>query len=158
MGRLDTLFRGRPNGVRARVRAMFGGGDATPAPPPAPPVEPAERALGLKVQPPRDVTPPEGFEVVLHKDALESGRIIEIIVGGTSIAVANVGGAYHAISNVCAHAQGPLGEGTVDGCAVTCPYHGWSYDLRDGRCLTMPGRDVAVYPVQIVGDAVCVRI
>lgn len=168
MGLLRNLLVGRPNGLRRR---LFGrrAPDAPPAPrapAPAPPAsspagpayEPAEKALKLKKEPPRDVTPPEGFEVVLHRDALEKGRIIEIIVGGTAIAVANVEGTFHAVSNQCPHADGPLGEGTLDGSVVTCPYHGWQYDVRDGRCLTNPHAPVKTFPVQVVGDAVCVKL
>lgn len=166
MGMLRTLLIGRPDGLRAR---LFGGGagrstepssspKARPSAPAAPPVVPAEKALRLKKEPPRDVTPPEGFEVVLHKDALETGQIIEIIIGGTAIAVANVGGTYHAVSNTCAHAEGPLGEGTLDGHVVACPYHGWQFDVRDGSCLTSPQGRIASYPVRVVGDAVCVKL
>jgi nitrite reductase/ring-hydroxylating ferredoxin subunit len=169
MGLVKNLLVGRPDGLRSKLRAALSGGRSTktdapaaassrsPAPV-APKIEPAEKALGLRKEPPRDVTPPDGYEVVLHKDALDSGRIIEIIIGGTAIAVANVDGTYYAISNACAHADGPLGEGSLAGCVVTCPYHGWRFDLRDGSCQTNPGAKVATYPVQVVGDAVCVRL
>lgn len=165
---LKTLLLGRPDGIRRRLfRAATGqaaassaDGAASGAPKSrsAASYEPAEKALGLKHEPPRDVTPPDGYEVVLHKDALEQGKIIEIIIGGTAIAVANVGGSYHAISNACAHADGPLGEGSMDGPIVTCPYHGWQFDVRDGACKTNPYAKVATYPVKIVGDAVCVKL
>jgi nitrite reductase (NADH) small subunit len=161
MGLLDTLITGRPNGLRARLRALVGGAPSTPTSGPsrtAAPIEPAERALGLRREPPRDVTPPDGYEVVLHKDALDAGRAIEIIIGGTAIAVANVDGTYYAVSNSCPHAGGPMGEGSLDGCTLSCPYHGWKFDLRDGSCLTSPGTTIATYPVQLVGDAVCVKL
>jgi nitrite reductase/ring-hydroxylating ferredoxin subunit len=162
MSLLDTLLVGRPNGLRARLRARLGGAApaSTPAaarPAPAP-IEPAERALGLRHEPPRDVTPPDGYEVVLHKDALDAGQVIEIIIGGTAIAVANVDGTFYATSNTCPHAGGPMGEGTLDGCTLSCPYHGWKFDLRDGSCLTAPGRSITTYPVQVVKDAVCVKL
>jgi nitrite reductase/ring-hydroxylating ferredoxin subunit len=168
MSLLRTVVLGRPNGIRSRLLAALGGKKPAAAPPAAETgraapaatssYEPAEKALQLKHEPPRDVTPPDGYEVVLHKDALEPGRIIEIIIGGTAIAVANVNGTYYAISNSCAHAEGPLGEGSLDGTVVTCPYHGWQYDVRDGACKTNPYAKVATFPVQVVGDAVCVRM
>ena len=166
MSRLQTLLQGgRPNGLRARVRGILGqraesapaGASGAPATP-ASSLEPAERALSLRKEAPRDVTPPDGYEVVLHKDALDPGTIIEIIIAGTAIAVANVDGTFYAIANACKHAEGPLGEGAVEGCVVVCPYHGWKYDLRTGKCQTVPGQAVASYPVQIVGDAVCVKM
>lgn len=161
MSVLNALLRGRPDGVRARLRRALGA-ERPPVNEPSsgtsPSPEPGERALSLRREPPRDVTPPDGYEVVLHKEALDPGRIIEVIIGGTSIAVANVDGVYYAVANACAHAEGPLGEGAVEGCNVVCPYHGWSFDLRDGACTTVPGKGVRSYPVQIVGDAVCVRM
>lgn len=163
MGVLRNLLFGRPNGIRSR---FFGGkespspapGARAPAPPRPSSLEPAEKSLQLKKEPPRGVTPPEGFEVVLHREALEQGRIIEIIVGGTAIAVANVEGSFHAVSNQCPHAEGPLGEGSLEGSVVTCPYHGWQYDVTDGRCLTNPNVKVKTFPVQVVGEAVCVKL
>lgn len=166
MAMLKTILLGRPDGLRRRLfraiagRVSPGGTAGAPTQPgPAPrPVEPAERSLGLRREPPRDVTPPDGYEVVLHKDALDPGAIVEIIIGGTAIAVANVDGAFHAISNACPHADGPLGEGSMDGPVVTCPYHGWQFDVRDGSCKTNPYAKVQTFPVKIVGDAVCVRL
>jgi nitrite reductase/ring-hydroxylating ferredoxin subunit len=165
---LKALLVGRPEGLRSRLRARIFGAPAgtnnapSPtrgAPAAAPPVvEAAEKSLALKKEPPRDVTPPDGYEVVLHKDALEAGRIIEIIIGGTAIAVANVAGTFYATSNTCPHADGPLGEGALDGCIVACPYHGWQFDVRDGSCKTNPYAKVATYPVQLVGNAVCVKL
>ena len=174
MGLLKTLLVGRPNGLRRR---LFGGGEGGPEP--APTVrpgafgggasasgsartervsEPAEKALKLKREAPKDVTPPEGYEVVLHKEALAAGRIIEIIIAGKAIAVANVDGSYYAIENACPHAEGPLGEGLLEGRVVTCPYHGWQFDVSDGSCKTNPYAKVGTHAVQVVGEAVCVRM
>lgn len=167
MGLLKTLVVGRPDGLRSRVRSAFTGkgapasngmGSSSSGAPSSPSYDPAEKSLGLRHEPPRDVTPPDGYEVILHKDALDPGRIIEIIIGGTAIAVANVDGTYFALSNACAHAEGPLGEGSLNGHIVTCPYHGWQYDVRDGGCKTTADVKVATYPVKVVGDAVCVRL
>jgi nitrite reductase/ring-hydroxylating ferredoxin subunit len=104
------------------------------------------------------VTPPEGFEVVLHKDALDDGQITEVIIAGTAIALANVDGAFYAIQNECPHAEGPLGEGSMNGSMVTCPYHGWQFDVTTGDCLVNPEATIKGYPVQIEGDAVCVKL
>lgn len=176
MGLLKTLLVGRPDGLRAQLRGILGlkkatssadgsssggMGGGTGSEPPLPSSathEPAEKALRLNREAPRDVTPPAGYEVVLHKDALEPGKIIEVIIGGTAIAVARVGNEYFAISNKCPHADGPLGEGTLDGHIVSCPYHGWTFDVRDGACKTNPYALVPSYPVQVVGSAVCVKM
>jgi nitrite reductase/ring-hydroxylating ferredoxin subunit len=163
VGLLNTLLLGRPNGLRARLKRRFTGGSsnpgspASPAPVPAPP-RPAEAALGLHPEAPKDTTPPDGFEVVLHKNALAPGRATEIIIGGTAIAVANVDGNFKACSNTCPHADGPLGEGTLSGNILTCPYHGWEFDLDTGACLTNASVKVPLHEVRVVQDAVCVKI
>src|SRR4029079_19087240 len=59
------------------------------------------------------------------------GRSFE--VNGRQVAVFNVGGRFHAIDHRCAHPQGPLGEGDLGGCVVTCPWHGWTYDVTTGQ-------------------------
>lgn len=167
MGLVKTILLGRPHGIRRTLAGKLGlvsppaedrRSTESARTPERPAPEPAERALGLNREAPKDVTPPDGYEVVLHKDALAPGKIIEIIIGGTAIAVANVAGTFYAISNRCAHADGPLGEGTLDGTVVTCPYHGWQFDVRDGGCRTHPNAKVPTYPVQVVGDAVCVQL
>lgn len=161
MSLLTTLVKGRPDGIRSKLRSFLGAGAPADAPPPAPAArasEPAEKALGLRMEAPKDVTPPDGYEVVLHRDALPDGQVIEVIIGGTAICVARVGDRHYAISNTCAHAGGPLGEGQLDRTVVTCPYHGWQYDVTDGRCLTNPSVSVKSYDVKVVGDAVCVQM
>lgn len=164
---LKTLLLGRPEGLRSRLRARIlgkstesacTGSNSSSHSPASPVVVGGEKSLALKKEPPRNVTPPDGYEVVLHKDALEAGRIIEIIIGGTAIAVANVDGTFHAISNTCPHADGPLGEGALEGSIVACPYHGWQFDVKDGSCKTNPYAKVTTYPVQVVGNAVCVKL
>lgn len=166
MGLVRNLVFGRPNGIRAKLWGLVGGPseDTSPsssysaprAEESAPP--PAEAALGLSPEPPRDVTPPDGFEVVLHKDALEVGRVVEIIIGGKAIAVAHTDEGYRACTNECPHAGGPLGEGELNGSVLTCPYHGWTFDLNEGACLTNAGAAFTTFNVQVVGDAVCVKL
>ena len=157
MGLLRTLLLGRQHGIRARIRrritALLGAEPArAPEPPPAPVFE------SQTPEPPKDVVPPPGFEVVLHVDALPPGEIKEVIVGGRAIAVANVAGDFHAITNSCPHAESPLAEGSLEGAKLTCPGHGWMYDVTTGMCLTNPDVRLATYEIQVVEKAVCVRV
>lgn len=46
-----------------------------------------------------------------------------------------------ALENSCPHMGGPLGEGEVNGCTITCPWHGWQFDIKTGACQNMPGDD-----------------
>lgn len=73
---------------------------------------------------------------------------------GERIAVFRSGDQVSAVTNVCAHQGGPLGEGKViDGC-VTCPWHGWQYRAQDG-CAPPPFVEkVATYQVRVIAGRV----
>ena len=64
-----------------------------------------------------------------------AGTIRELQVEGKAVAVANVGGKIYAINNTCLHRGGPLGEGSLEGQVVTCPWHGWQFDVTNGKAL-----------------------
>lgn len=76
---------------------------------------------------------------------------------GERIAVFRHGNAVSAVTNVCAHQGGPLGEGKIiDGC-ITCPWHGWQYRPHDG-CSPPPFQEkIATYQVRIVKGRVQVN-
>lgn len=54
-------------------------------------------------------------------------------MGRYEVAVFNVGGELHAIENSCPHQGGPLADGWLEGSVVTCPWHGWCFDVRSGK-------------------------
>ena len=85
-----------------------------------------------------------------------SARVFD--VGGTPVALFNVNGTFHAINNNCAHRMGPLGEGEIEGAAVTCPWHGWRFDVTTGECLGRPGARVQSYAVKLEGGEVFVSV
>ena len=70
------------------------------------------------------------------------------------IAVFNVEGRFYAIYNVCPHEGGPLGEGHVKGCVVTCPWHDLAFDLRNGQGTDGGGYCVGSYDVRVEDDEV----
>lgn len=83
---------------------------------------------------------------------------IEVTVGGRVIALFKVGEEVHAIDGICAHAGGPLAKGAVSGRIVTCPWHGWQYDVSTGaHCLT-PAICQQSFEVTVEGDEVFVTV
>lgn len=78
-----------------------------------------------------------------------------VMANGKDIALFKVGGKFYAIDNTCQHRGGPLGEGFLDGAVVTCPLHGWRYDVTNGKCLTLPVQNKS-YAVKVEGDDVLV--
>ena len=83
------------------------------------------------------------------------GKIVE--ANGKTIALFNVDGKFHAIDNTCKHQGGPLGEGTCDGNIVTCPWHGWQYDVTTGINSANPQVKVDTFEVKVEGDEVKVK-
>ncbi len=79
-------------------------------------------------------------------------------VSGRQIAVFNVGGAFHAIDNVCRHQQGPLAEGDLDGCVVTCPWHGWTYDVTSGTTPDDPEARLDCFEVKVEGGEIFIAV
>lgn len=93
---------------------------------------------------------PDGWITVGPPHAIpdKAARIISA-PGGERIAVFRDGGQIGALTNLCAHQNGPIGEGRIiDGC-VTCPWHGFQYRLQDG-CAPAPFTEkLATYRVRL---------
>ncbi|HEY4681901.1 MAG TPA: Rieske 2Fe-2S domain-containing protein [Candidatus Acidoferrales bacterium] len=89
---------------------------------------------------------------------LPPGTIREFQVDGKSVALANVEGSIYAIDNTCLHRGGPLGVGMLEANVVTCPWHGWQYDVKTGQVATNAALKVPTYEVKIEGDSVLVEI
>ena len=84
------------------------------------------------------------------------GKVVE--VEGKTLALFNVDGTYYAVDNTCLHRGGPLGEGELEGKVVTCPWHGWRYDVTSGANVNNPAVKVACFPVKVEGASVFVDV
>ena len=93
----------------------------------------------------------------LAADELPVGTSQVVEVGEQRIALFNLGGEIRAIANVCLHHGAELGMGTLEGEVVTCPLHGWQFDVRTGACLTRPGRSVETYEVKSENGWIFIR-
>ncbi len=90
---------------------------------------------------------------------LSDDEPLAVEVNGEPVAIVKACGGVYAIRDVCSHAEVPLSEGDIDGCAIECWLHGSRFDLRTGKPTGMPATEpVPVYPVKIEGDDVLVAI
>ncbi len=89
---------------------------------------------------------------------LAPGDCVEVAINGTPVALYNVGGAFYATSNVCLHRGGPLGQGVLDGHAVICPWHAWSWDVRTGENTANAELKVATSETRVEDGAVFVKV
>jgi nitrite reductase (NADH) small subunit len=84
--------------------------------------------------------------------------VIEVMVGDMPYAICNVGGVLHALSGVCIHRGGPLGQGQVHDGRVACPYHLWEFDCATGEYDYDPCKRVPVFPVKVEDGEIFIEV
>jgi nitrite reductase/ring-hydroxylating ferredoxin subunit len=96
--------------------------------------------------------PADGWIAAGCVDEIRNQRAkIVCLRGRERVAVFRHGNRLSAVTNVCAHQRGPLGEGKiVDGC-IACPWHGWEYRPEDGRSPPPFEERIATYRLRVVG-------
>lgn len=99
--------------------------------------------MNIKLADTRDI--PIGKALTVH---LEDGR---------QIALFNINGSFYALENVCPHMGGPLGDGEIEDSMVTCPWHGWQFDIKTGLCINVPGDDASTVAIEIKGDEIFLK-
>jgi ferredoxin-nitrite reductase len=100
----------------------------------------------------------EDLVVAARDDQVVEGVGLEVEIGGHRMALFRVGGEVLAIDNVCPHSGGPLAEGSLCDGLVTCPWHGWTFDVRSGRGVSRPDCRVRTYPVRVENGQVLVQL
>jgi nitrite reductase/ring-hydroxylating ferredoxin subunit len=102
-------------------------------------------------------TPGDGWTRVASLAELVACGRLRVESDGLDILLVKDGGAVRACGNVCAHQHVPLlHTGMIEGSRVTCPMHGWTYDLHTGLSGGGEGR-IPVYAVALRGDDILVR-
>lgn len=99
----------------------------------------------------------DGFVSVCLVDDIPEDRAIIATVAQENIAIFKYEGKVSAVSNICRHQNGPLGEGKiVDGC-ITCPWHGYQYYPGNGQSPPPFTEKLATYDVKIFNQTVFVN-
>lgn len=110
---------------------------------------------------------------IVDADSLENGERVITEVKGREIAVFNINGEFQAVSNYCVHQGGPACEGLVSGTLmaenngdewelcykknnriVSCPWHGWEFDIETGEHLARSDYSLPTYEVVEKGGKV----
>ena len=94
------------------------------------------------------------FITVAKKTDLKPGECKVVEVNGTEVALHNINGQFFATGNTCPHHGGPLGEGMLDGDVVSCPWHGWKFNVRTGVSPVNPQAKIETFKVKVEGDEV----
>ena len=100
----------------------------------------------------------DGFVAVTQVAELPPGKMTCVAVDRERVLVANVGGTFHAIRDICGHRHESLSKGTLFGYVVECPLHFACFDVRSGKFISGPASaDVPAYEVRIDGNVVYVK-
>jgi nitrite reductase/ring-hydroxylating ferredoxin subunit len=98
------------------------------------------------------------FEAVARVQEVPPGTGRAVEVAGRAVALFNVEGTFYAMDGTCLHRGGPVGEGELEDTIVTCPWHGWQYDVTTGRNVMDPDIGLAQYEVEVENGVVLVSI
>jgi nitrite reductase (NADH) small subunit len=86
------------------------------------------------------------------------GEGSEFVAGDRIIALFNVEGHFYALDGICPHQGGPLGKGALCGAIVTCPWHGFQFDVRTGQHQSSKSLRHPTFAVKVENGGVWVNI
>lgn len=99
----------------------------------------------------------EFVEIARTADVREKHPVVREI-NGHEVALFRVGDHFYAVSNVCPHQHSPvIAEGPLEEYVITCPMHGWRYDIRTGRSVSASG-SLRTYELRVVRDGLQIRV
>jgi nitrite reductase (NADH) small subunit len=96
------------------------------------------------------------FTKVCSLSSLPPGSVTEATIGQDVYAICNVNGGVHALSGICAHEGGPVGQGQINEGFVFCPWHEWGYNCATGENDYDPSIRLDRFAVKIEGDDILV--
>ncbi len=98
------------------------------------------------------------FVKVADVGAVAPGEMTVVRLDKDQVLLANVGGSFHAINNMCTHMMGRLAKGRLDDVEVICPFHSARFSIVTGEALTPPAtKPVQAYEVRVSGDDILIR-
>lgn len=90
-------------------------------------------------------------------DQLDEGILLPVEVEDEPICLTKIDGVIYAFTDNCTHISGPLNEGELQGCVLTCPWHLAQFDVSTGKVLRGPARQgLYTYPVEVEGGSILI--
>ena len=90
-------------------------------------------------------------------DIPESG-IAECVIDGRIVALFTEENTIQAVDGICPHQGGSLANGSLHGCVIRCPWHGWEYDIHTGQHQSIPSVCIETFGTRIVNGCVEVKL
>lgn len=95
---------------------------------------------------------------VIKADEIQEGAMKLVTVVGRSVLLVKHGGQVYGVSNRCPHMGCSLANGKLKETIITCPCHGWSFDVRNGQYLSNKAITLMAYECKIENDEVYVKL
>ena len=95
---------------------------------------------------------------VCNQDQIKEGGVKALKILARNVAVFRLNGKLHGLEADCKHMRASIANGKIDGTIITCPAHGWRYDITTGECLTEAWAKLKTYPVDVVDGIVYIEI
>ena len=89
---------------------------------------------------------------------LPPDSVMEVMVGDQPYAICHTGGTIRALSGVCIHRGGPLGQGQIHDGRVVCPYHLWEFDCATGEYDYDPTKRVPTFEVKLEDGDIYIQV
>lgn len=100
----------------------------------------------------------DGFIAVAKTFELSPGQMKWVALNRDRVVLANVAGAFFAISDICGHRSAPLSRGRLEGYLIECPLHFAQFDVRTGELVNGPvSTAVPVYQVRVDNGTVYIK-
>ncbi|MBW1832328.1 MAG: Rieske (2Fe-2S) protein, partial [Deltaproteobacteria bacterium] len=93
---------------------------------------------------------------VLDPEELPEGRVKAVTCKHRTLCLTHFEGQFAALDNKCPHQGGPLGEGSIEGGLLRCPWHGWDFDPLTGKPPGGFDDGVETFPLEVREDGVYV--
>lgn len=92
-------------------------------------------------------------EKVAHVNDIPEGKAKLITLkNGVEIALFHCRNQFFALGNECPHMGAPLAEGELNSCTITCPWHGWQFDVTSGVCTDGGWENAISYKVEVINE------
>ncbi len=100
----------------------------------------------------------EYVRVCAQSELPQPGMVRDVTAAGRSLCVANVDGTICVLDGTCPHEGGPLGEGTLEGGRVVCPWHSYAFDVRTGEASDDPSLKVEILDARVENGELQVKL
>ena len=100
---------------------------------------------------------PAGYQRVAALSDVPAGGCLAVDLAGERVVLLRVGESVFALQDQCPHAGAPLSKGFLEGDLLTCSWHGWTFNVRNGISSDDPELSVPVFAVLILDGEVLVR-